>query len=349
MPIINQTRRQFKSRMATKQDVWRAIPALLGDGNGTVEVAGQPGYVYIRVGDGDLGQAFNNRCQLRDNLAVYVGYDPITDPDRRIFQVLTVRMADYAEAGYTPVPNVGPHNTTHYFGGGDDVYVEWRRLMGLRVGRPVAFVVTVDPGIFYSAGAWTEIPSTTVDLTATHAALVGVQAQYVLISLSPAGVVTATVGAAVASIVLLTMADCPSPPAGHIPLAAVRLYKVQTSIDDVPASPDIVDLRFPTYGVMASAATLLYPTTRVTASPYAVLSTDEIIYVDTDGGAITVNLPAGVDGKHYKVINCGSSGNDITLDPNGAEQIYGSGAGVALTLFDGEVVDLHFETTENWW
>src|SRR5512135_3776468 len=109
------TRRQFKSRMDAKQDVWRPIDALMGNGSGVVEVPGQPGYVYIRTSANDLGQAFNNRCPLYDNLPVQVGYDPITDPDRRIFQVLSVRMADYANAGSTPILNVPNHHLYHEF------------------------------------------------------------------------------------------------------------------------------------------------------------------------------------------------------------------------------------------
>jgi hypothetical protein len=93
----------------------------------------------------------------------------------------------------------------------------------------------------------------------------------------------------------------------------------------------------------------VHAATRVAASPYNVLATDEIVFVDTDGGGITVNLPAGNAGRHYKVINCGSGSHDVTLDPNGTEQIYGGGAGVALILHDGEKADLHFETIEGWW
>lgn len=281
--MANTTRRQFKARMNAKQDVLRAIPALMGDGNGTVEVPGQPGFVYIRVGDGDLGQAFNNRCPLADNLAIYVGYDPITDPDRRIFQVLSVRMADYAAGGNQNIyPNVANHHAMHEYGGGDDVYLSWRRLMGLRVGRPAAFVVTVDSGYLYHTGAWAEIAATTVDLTAEHTALVGVQAQYTLISLSSAGVVTHTNGTPVISPATLTIADCPTPPAGHIPLAAVRLYKMQTAIGDVPTAPDIVDLRFPTYNTMSGYVT-----------PHNVLSAshgDSLAGAVVDGDVIIGNV-----------------------------------------------------------
>lgn len=87
-------------------------------------------------------------------------------------------------------------------------------------------------------------------------------------------------------------------------------------------------------------------TTRVTSSPYNVLVTDNVVFVDTDGGAITVNLPAGVEGTHYKIINCGSSTNNVTIDGNGAETVYG---GATKTLADGEVVALNYNATEGWW
>lgn len=235
-------RRAWKAQQAQKQDVTNAMPALMGNGHGIVEVPNQPGYVYIRLGQGDLGRAFNNRCPLADNLAIYVGYDPVLDPDRRIFQVLSVRMADYAGAGGTPTPNVAQHHTTHEYGGGDDVYVNWRRLMGFRVGRPSGFQVTVDEGVIIRAGAWLSVASQTLDLTALKPA--GALACYVLIVLNAAGVATATAGASVA-VATLDISDCPVPGAGEIPLAAVRLYGAQTAIGDVPTAPDIVDLRFP--------------------------------------------------------------------------------------------------------
>ena len=86
-----------------------------------------------------------------------------------------------------------------------------------------------------------------------------------------------------------------------------------------------------------------------TDSPYTVLSTDLVIFCDTDGGAIEADLPAGTDGRHCKLINCGSSGNDLTVDPDGVEELYGAGAGVAATLADGEVIDVHFQSVEGWY
>ena len=141
-------------------------------------------------------------------------------------------------------PNVGPHHETHEYGGGDDVYVSWRRLMGFRVGRPSAYNVTVDQGNILRAGAWQAVLAQTLALAAFRAALASGQARYVLIALDSAGVATATPGAIVA-VGTLDISDCPIPAAGEIPLAAVRLYGTQTSIGDVPTAPDIIDLRFP--------------------------------------------------------------------------------------------------------
>lgn len=82
-------------------------------------------------------------------------------------------------------------------------------------------------------------------------------------------------------------------------------------------------------------------------SPYTVLIYDEVIFCDTDGGAITVNLPAGRNGLGYRIINCGSSLNDVTVAPDGSELIDGINA--SKTLSDGSVVDLCYEPTEGWW
>jgi hypothetical protein len=260
MSDLNKIRRGFKIKLSEKQNSSDAIAALLGLGNGTVSVPSQPGQVYIRVGNQEnYGTAYNDRVPNTDNLPVYVGYDPITDPGRRLFQVLSIRQSSYVGSGSTPIPSVGPHHTTHEFGGGDDVYTDWRRLMGLRVGRPglpgtpTAFVVTVDPGCLYRAGAWMAAPVglNTADLTVQHGLLFGTQAQWVLISLDPTGAISVLpVVPPKASLALLLISDIPTPPAGNIPLAAVRIYASQTAIGDAPSAPDIYDLRFPTYAGM---------------------------------------------------------------------------------------------------
>lgn len=85
-------------------------------------------------------------------------------------------------------------------------------------------------------------------------------------------------------------------------------------------------------------------TTRVTTT-YQVLSTDHSIFADTDGGAFTVTLAAGVNGQELFITNCGSAGLALTLDGSGAETINGD---LTQILYDGEAVHLIFETTEGW-
>ena len=87
--------------------------------------------------------------------------------------------------------------------------------------------------------------------------------------------------------------------------------------------------------------------TRITSGPYTALATDHHIFVNTDAGAITLNLPAGVDGTNYRIINTGSSGNDITVAPNGSELL--TGANASKTMSDGTVIILTYETTSGWW
>jgi hypothetical protein len=88
-------------------------------------------------------------------------------------------------------------------------------------------------------------------------------------------------------------------------------------------------------------------TTRVTSTPYTILATDHNIFIDTDLAAITANLPAGVDGTYYRIINVGSSGNAVTIAPNGSEKI--DGANSSITITDGNIRILVYETTEGWW
>ena len=87
-------------------------------------------------------------------------------------------------------------------------------------------------------------------------------------------------------------------------------------------------------------------TVRVTSTPYDILVTDEIIFVDTDSTAITVNLPAGSDGEAHQIINTGTSGNNVTIVPNGLELLNGINA--TEFLANAENLILTYETTEGW-
>ena len=86
---------------------------------------------------------------------------------------------------------------------------------------------------------------------------------------------------------------------------------------------------------------------RVASTPFTAGKYNYAIFVDTDNGAITVNLPAGIRGTCYKIVNCGGATNDVTINPHGPELLFGSAAGYALT--DGLSIDICYEPTEGWW
>lgn len=92
----------------------------------------------------------------------------------------------------------------------------------------------------------------------------------------------------------------------------------------------------------------IHKTTRITGAT-TLTASHHVVLCDTDGGAFTVTLPAGVEGTNYRLINCGSSGNNLTVDPDGTEQILGGGAGVATTVTDGNSINIHYNATEGWW
>lgn len=64
-------------------------------------------------------------------------------------------------------------------------------------------------------------------------------------------------------------------------------------------------------------------------------------------GTITITLPAGTEGKIYRIVNTGTGA--VTITPDGTEQIHGGGAGVSQTLSPGEALVMVYESTEGWW
>ncbi|ANS05707.1 hypothetical protein [uncultured Mediterranean phage] len=71
------------------------------------------------------------------------------------------------------------------------------------------------------------------------------------------------------------------------------------------------------------------------------------VFCDTDGGAITITLPAGIVSKRYRIVNTGSAANDVTITPDGAELLIGANS--SFTLGDDESLIIVYETTEGWY
>ena len=72
-------------------------------------------------------------------------------------------------------------------------------------------------------------------------------------------------------------------------------------------------------------------TVTVADSPYTILSTDNYLYVDTSGGAVTIVLPDPTTFgyvKEYHILDTKGTfdTNNLTLSPHGAEKIEGLAA-----------------------
>ena len=72
---------------------------------------------------------------------------------------------------------------------------------------------------------------------------------------------------------------------------------------------------------------------------------------DTSGGAITVNLPAIAAGNAGQEIRfkLKTAGNNLSITPNGTDQVEGGGAGVAYTLsVQNQSITLVSDGSSNW-
>lgn len=84
---------------------------------------------------------------------------------------------------------------------------------------------------------------------------------------------------------------------------------------------------------------------RVTGDTTLTASNHKVM-VDTDGGVVTITLPAGVTGKEYVLFNVGSSGKNMTITPNGTETLLGANSNFQVR--DGEVEVITFDPIEGW-
>lgn len=82
-----------------------------------------------------------------------------------------------------------------------------------------------------------------------------------------------------------------------------------------------------------------------TMSPYQILNTEEDIFFNTDGGDIEANLPIGVEGRNYRLVNVGSSGNRVNIKPQLTERIFGA---ASEYMADQEAFILTFDSVEGW-
>ena len=86
--------------------------------------------------------------------------------------------------------------------------------------------------------------------------------------------------------------------------------------------------------------------TRVTVATYTTVSTDEVIFYNTDAQSSALTLEPGTLGRTMKIINSGTSGNNLTVNGNASEKVMGPTA--LFTLLDVESLIITYDTTDGW-
>lgn len=89
--------------------------------------------------------------------------------------------------------------------------------------------------------------------------------------------------------------------------------------------------------------------TIVSSSPVSASANTRYL-VDSSGGAITVNLPAGAAGSKVKVVDYGgaSATNNITVSPNGTEKVLGAAEEFVIDINHASVQFEYIDATKGW-
>jgi hypothetical protein len=118
----------------------------------------------------------------------------------------------------------------------------------------------------------------------------------------------------------------------------------EISLGTVGSTVFAIDTTFETFRTYTGRIVEL---TRQTGTPYTALATDHNIFMNTDAQASTINLPAGVSGTNYRIVNTGSSGNSLTVTPNGSENLLGANSNFVLA--DGESLIIVYDSNDGWY
>ncbi len=115
-------------------------------------------------------------------------------------------------------------------------------------------------------------------------------------------------------------------------------------IDDNKNLISTIWIRF--FNALVTLGGVYVNTTKVTTA-YNIITTDHVIFCDTDDGVFTVILPVGIEGQEFKIINCGS--NLLTVTPYGVEELFGGGAGTSYNVTAGNTITIHFNVDKGWY
>ena len=98
--------------------------------------------------------------------------------------------------------------------------------------------------------------------------------------------------------------------------------------------------------VEQTATETLKQVVNVTQVEYTPTIEDDELHVDTSAGDVAINLPGGVEGKKYRILNISFSGNRVIITPNVGDLLFGLGDPEYAA--DGEVLIMTFSTVSGW-
>lgn len=247
--------RAARKALNKKQDTPLRIPAVTGDGNGTLET-GTDNLIYCVTATDGVVQAWAYNCPHVYGLPVWV-----SKSERRPGALEVVGIRDIGSQNASRQSEVGKHGTSHRWlgtegGGYDPVFIELRQFMpfGLWAGNNAdyAFSVYVGRGVIWTGEQYVEVKPAELDLSGGLPMATGGDryARYTLIYVASKDngtdaevrVLYGTVKLATS----FTIEDVPTPPSDSLlVIGAVRLYSDQVMIQDGRAGTDVIDLRFP--------------------------------------------------------------------------------------------------------
>lgn len=260
MPVteIKQVRRDYEERLGQKANVEDYDPGVLTDveGIGNPRVSSLVDHAYVRIGNEEApAKVLNRKVPFVSELAVWVGVDPVDG----IYQVMGQRADPYLMSGQNYYPNVAEHHESHEWeayvtnGGYDLVYVSWEQITQLRLSNAPDlgnFWVRLHEGPMPRAAGWVWISAANGNTVTLNLAadVPGVGGLVALVYIDANGDLQRRLSGIVA-IGALDITLTPAPNSGEYPVASVRLYSTQTSIQHDYSTQDIIQLRYPQYNV----------------------------------------------------------------------------------------------------
>lgn len=229
LETIKEKLKRYQTRSVT-------YSGFIGKKDGTIDVPGLSGYVYIRMANGEVLTAFNQRVPNIFNLPIYFGYDPAAP---KLFQVLSIRPVFVTQPNQdTSLPEIPDHK--HTWPARLTTWIRGEQFLPGLVQAKGGMTVCIYP--FYLRklnGTHVYIPYTELDLT-SYIPLEGSVA--ILIAVDDNGDFVITSSASVASVEAVTEALIPV--SDDYSLAGVRMSFGISSIRQEEFYNDIFDLRF---------------------------------------------------------------------------------------------------------